>query len=244
MCCITSTVYFYSIRFAGKFLRRRCPGFYRFFSLYLRDSTSHLREIIVLVFEFHVSLKHFLFILYNSTVYFYSIRFAGSPTEVGAHAGACFHSYGGVAPFFIAPFLHLREIIVLVFEFHLSLKHFLLHSSFFINPPSIFTYSPPTEVGAPAGACFNSYGRVAPAFYRFFSSSPRYFTSHLRDICFSILISYISHTLPFYSWAYAPYDRWGLSCYTSPSILTLFASPVHFDGGDAPLPFFLYERFF
>ena len=27
-----------------------------------------------------------------------------------------------------------------------------------MNPPSILTYGPPTEVGAPAGACFNSYG--------------------------------------------------------------------------------------
>ena len=28
-------------------------------------------------------------------------------------------------------------------------------------PPSIFTYGPPTEVGAPTGACFESYGRGA-----------------------------------------------------------------------------------
>ena len=27
-----------------------------------------------------------------------------------------------------------------------------------LHPPSILTYGPPTEVGAPAGACFHSYG--------------------------------------------------------------------------------------
>ena len=29
------------------------------------------------------------------------------------------------------------------------------------NPPSIYTYGHPTEVGAPTGACFESYGRGA-----------------------------------------------------------------------------------
>ena len=101
-----------------------CPGpFYRFYSLYLRDSTSYLREIIVLVFEFHISQQPRFYSwgsapqrrLVTCCLYFavhsYPLRFAGSPTEVGAPAGACFNSYGGGARFFfIALFLHLREI--------------------------------------------------------------------------------------------------------------------------------------
>jgi hypothetical protein len=38
-------------------------------------------------------------------------------------------------------------------------------------PPSIFTYGPPTEVGAPTGACFESYGWGA-GFDYFFGLNP------------------------------------------------------------------------
>ena len=39
---------------------------------------------------------------YNSAVHIHSLRFAGPPTEVGAPAGACFKSDGGLATLFFS----------------------------------------------------------------------------------------------------------------------------------------------
>ncbi len=43
-------------------------------------------------------------------------------------------------------------------------------------PPSILTYGHPTEVGAPAGACFHSYGGGADLFFSPFSIAHHYST--------------------------------------------------------------------